>query len=68
MDRRSEGGMTSYERRKRDIAYWKQRGNELELIVEALTKQIKELGARPEFPLISLKGDSFLTDINTGYL
>lgn len=60
--------MNSYQRRKREIAYLHQRGEELEEIITALQRRLRDGGLSPVIPLIALdvSGDAFITDIASG--
>ena len=54
--------ISSYQRRKRDIAYYRQCIGELEEIARELAKQID----KPKLPLGGIEGDTVLTPYNTG--
>ena len=59
--------LTAYQRRKRDIEFYKQRGEDLEKIIHALCRQIVEAGGEPKIPLFGqVDGDRMLNDITTG--
>lgn len=59
--------MSSYQRRKRDIAYLEQTEKELCKIVMSLVGQLKNCGIEPKFRLgYGISGDNFLTPYNMG--
>lgn len=59
--------MNSYQRRKRDIEFLRQRGEDLEAYVRELAQQTVDLGAEPRLPMLGgVCGDRYLNDINTG--
>jgi hypothetical protein len=56
--------MTSYQRRLRNIIYWRERGEDLERIIHALCKQLCEAGIDPRIPLVGgIMGDRQLNDV-----
>jgi hypothetical protein len=60
--------MTSYQRRLRNIEFYKLRGRQLEGIIDSLCGQIRSLGHEVRIPLsgIGIKGDDAITDISSG--
>lgn len=59
--------LTSYQRAKRSILFYQQRGEDLEEIIHALCRQIKALNVEPRIPLSgSIAGDRMLNDVSTG--
>ena len=59
--------MNSYQRRQREIVYFRQRGKQLEEIVFDLARQMKRAGIEPRIPLgRGLSGDEIITDISSG--
>ena len=58
--------LTSYQRRLRNIEFYKQRGQDLEGIIHALCCQIAALGHRPKVPLGKVMGDQILNDVSSG--
>jgi hypothetical protein len=59
---------SSYAKRKTEVAYLTQRGEELEKIIEALQERLRRAGLQSGVPLIAapIDGDSFITDIGAG--
>lgn len=60
--------MTSYQRLKQHIAYLEQRGRELERILAHVDRQLGERHIKVKPLLMGLRGDEFLTDVNSGSL
>lgn len=61
--------MTSYQRRKQQIEFLRQRGEDLEAIVFMLADQLRSAGQEPLLPMGSLGGicgDRFISDVTTG--
>lgn len=60
--------MTAYQRRLREIKYWRQRGQDLEDIILAMAQYMKDHDLEPVIPLTGsgIEGDQFINDINTG--
>jgi hypothetical protein len=59
--------LTSYQMRKRDIEFLRQRGEDLEMLVYSLTAQLLVAGVEPMLPVDSIiVGDRYLNDVNTG--
>lgn len=58
--------MTSYQRLKRKLAYEEQRGRELEDILREVDSALARIGVTVKTKDKGLRGDEFLTDINTG--
>lgn len=58
--------MTSYQRRLKDIAYWKQRGEELESIIREMLRTMRRHGLPVVVPGVTITEVDFLTDVNSG--
>lgn len=59
--------LTSYQRRKRDIEFLRQRGEDLEALVYSLMAQLLVAGVEPLLPVgRGIVGDRYLNDVNTG--
>ena len=62
--------MNSYQKRKRETKYYKQRGEELEQIIVEMYKYMKQQGIKPLIPLTPqpVTGRMFINDLSTGGL
>lgn len=59
--------MTAYQRRLREIEFYRQRGEDLEALIFALAQQVVDLGATPALTLGSgIDGDRLLNDVSSG--
>lgn len=59
--------MTSYQKKINEIKYWKQRGEDLETIIDSLLGQMKESKIHPRFGMgRNCSGDRFINDISSG--
>ena len=60
--------MTSYQRRLREIAFHKQRAQDLEQLVFALVDDLKARNVEVRIPLAGqgIAGDTFINDVNGG--
>ena len=57
---------TSYQRRLRNIEWYKQYVEDLQGIVVELMKQMKQAGVPPRLKLRGMPGDRYLNPINMG--
>jgi hypothetical protein len=57
---------TSYQRRLSNIAFWRQRGEELEHIIRAVDDKLRERGISIRIFRRGISGEQFLTDLNAG--
>lgn len=51
---------------RNQIAFYQQRGQQLEQIIFSLYGQLQKAGIEPKLPLFGIQGDEYLNDIHSG--